>query len=210
MECTGRVFMLDDDMIMLNMYHDILEARGYDVFTTNNAYKFLLYAKEVTPTIFIIDVNMPQVTGWEVVKMIAKEPKFDEVPIVMYTISSDRDLAHVSGIAHFLHKPVDTEKLIEVIDAYCAGHKKHDILLIEDYEPEISEVKQALDEMKIDYFEVNDVRFANVYLGKNKPKIVCVKFDRSKFDEVKDEIHHDKIFYVENRQNIKELSSLLK
>ena len=40
---AGRVFMLDDDLFFLELYRNLLEARGYEVFTETNAYKFLLY-----------------------------------------------------------------------------------------------------------------------------------------------------------------------
>ena len=67
MDKLGKVFMLDDDFILLDMYRSLLESHGFDVFTTDNAYKFILYAREIHPDIFILDINMPVMNGWEVV-----------------------------------------------------------------------------------------------------------------------------------------------
>lgn len=78
-EKLGRVFMLDDDLIVLNLYREMLEKIGYEVFATANAYQFLLYAKELMPDLFILDINMPEITGWEVMNRLAAEdrhPKF--------------------------------------------------------------------------------------------------------------------------------------
>lgn len=210
MDKAGKVFMLDDDVIILNLYHDLLEAKGYDVFTTDNAYKFLLYAKEMLPDIFILDLNMPKVTGWEVLDMISKDKKLKQVPVLLFTVNSDKELANMKGVAHFLHKPVAVERLMDVIGAYCEGGKSSDILLINDYNQEGSAVKEAIEEKQLSYFELNDIKFANIYLKKNHPKIVCVRFPKQRYDAVKSEIKHDKVFYVENRQNIEELVSFLK
>lgn len=210
MEKSGRVFMLDDDVIILNLYHDLLEAKGYDIFTTNNAYKFLLYAKEMLPDIFILDLNMPEVTGWEVLEMISKDEKLRQVPVLLFTVHSDKELANMKGVAHFLHKPVAVEKLTEVIGAYCSGGKNPDILLINDYNEDGTAIKEAIEEKQLSYFELNDVKFANIYLKKNHPKIVCVRYPKQRYDEMKADIKHDKVFYVENRQNIEELVSFLK
>lgn len=210
MEKAGRVFMLDDDVIILNLYHDLLEAKGYDVFTTNNAYKFLLYAKEMLPDIFILDLNMPEVTGWEVLEMISKDAKLKQVPVLLFTVHSDKELANMKGVAHFLHKPVAVERLTEVIGAYCEGGKNPDILLINDYNEDGVAIKEAIEEKQLSYFELNDIKFANMYLKKNHPKIVCVRYPKQRYDMVKSEIKHDKVFYVENRQNIEELVLFLK
>src|SRR5574344_1616713 len=146
MEKSGRVFMLDDDMIVLNLYHDLLESQGYDVFTTNNAYKFLLYAKEIIPDVLVLDINMPEVTGWEIVRRISKENKLKDIPVIVFTVETDKALADVKGVTHLLNKPVDNEYLFEIIDTYCMGNKNHDILLIHQYNPEESCVKAVADE----------------------------------------------------------------
>lgn len=51
MSKAGKVFMLDDDRIFLELYRNLLSDRGFDVFTTNNAYKFLLYGRELVPDV---------------------------------------------------------------------------------------------------------------------------------------------------------------
>ena len=73
MDKLGKVFMLDDDFILLDMYRSLLESHGFDVFTTDNAYKFILYAREIHPDIFILDINMPVMNGWEVVLRLKRE-----------------------------------------------------------------------------------------------------------------------------------------
>lgn len=63
MSKAGKVFMLDDDRIFLELYRNLLSDRGFDVFTTNNAYKFLLYGRELVPDVMFLDINMPRMNG---------------------------------------------------------------------------------------------------------------------------------------------------
>lgn len=205
----GKVFMLDDDIFFLNLYHDMLDKRGYEVFSTTNAYKFLLYSKEIHPDIFILDVNMPDVSGWEVLHLLDEESK-KRSPVLMTTVSADKELAVAKGVAHYLQKPFDLDHFLEIVEVYCQGEKQHDILLIRDYDPFSEKVLEDINDLGLSCFEVNDAHAADIYLRRNHPKTVCVNIAKSRYDDVKSSLKHDKIFYVENRADIENLVSLLK
>lgn len=209
MDKLGKVFMLDDDIFFLNLYHDLLEKRGFDIFTTTNAYQFLMYAKEINPDIFVLDINMPEVSGWEVLHMLDSNLK-NGAPVVMTTVSSDKQLAVAKGVAHYLYKPVEMESLLEIIEAYCLGDKKHDVLLIDDYNPFSAVIKETLGGYGLSAFEVNDLRAAELYMRKNKPRAVCINSSVYSNDEINGRVQHDNIFYVENRTHLEKLASFLK
>lgn len=209
MDKLGKIFMLDDDIFFLNLYHDLLEKRGFDVFTTTNAYQFLMYAKEVHPDVFVLDVNMPDACGWEVFHLLDEEAK-NRAPVIMTTVASDKGLAVAKGVAHYLRKPVKMDNLLELLEAYCLGKKQHDILLISEYHPFTGSVRDAINEFGFSCFEVNDLKAARFYLHKNRPKAVCINFSEPYSEEIKSEIEHDHIFCVENRSHIEKLASFLK
>lgn len=206
----NRVFMLDDDTIILSLYRDLLESRGYEVFTTTNAYKFLLYAKELTPDVFILDVNMPELGGWEVVNLLNKDEKFQNIPVIMLTVVSEYGLSVAKGVAHYLNKPTDSEKILDIVETYCRGNKEHDLLLVDDYEPLFSPVKDAIMANKYTFFEVHDINAANVYLNKNHPQIVCVKYEKKYYEDAKRRLNHNRVYFVEDKQSIDNLRDVIK
>lgn len=205
---AGRVFMLDDDIFFLKLYQNFLEARGYKVFAETNAYKFLLYAKEIHPDVVVLNIHMSEVSGWEVLQLLDSETKAC-APIIM-TAEKDKDLAVAKGVAHYLPKPLEAEKFVEIVQTYCAGQKAHDILLLEDYNPFDVAAQQAFDELNLSFFAVNDAQAAVLYLNKNVPKAVCVRLNAERFEEVKPRLKHERIICVENRDTIKKLALLLK
>lgn len=209
MDKLGKIFMLDDDIFFLNLYHDVLEKRGFDIFTTTNAYQFLMYAKEIRPDIFILDINMPEVSGWEVLNLLDADLK-NIAPVIMTTVVSDKKLAVAKGVAHYLYKPVEIDNLLEIIEAYCLGEKVHDVLLLDDYNSFTPVIKEMLGGKGLSAFEVNDLRAAELYLQKNKPRSVCINSSVYSDDEINERIQHDNIFYVENRMHLEKLASFLK
>ena len=206
----GRVFMLDDDLIVLNLYREMLEKTGYEVFATANAYQFLLYAKELMPDLFILDINMPEITGWEVMSRLAAEERTSEIPVIVMSVLADKALAVQKGAAHYLNKPVKVEDLLEILEAYCIGNKKHDILLLEDFEPMKKPIRQRMEERKWSCFEVNDLKAAKRYLQKNNPKVVVVNLPKNRFGKVLNELKHPLIRYLESYEQVDDLEELLK
>ncbi len=206
----GRVFMLDDDLIVLNLYREMLEKTGYEVFATANAYQFLLYARELMPDLVILDINMPEITGWEVMSRLAAEEQTSEIPVVVMSVLADKALAVQKGAAHYLNKPVKPEDLLEILEAYCVGNKKHDVLLLEDFEPMKKTLRQRMEERKWSCFEVNDLKAAKRYLQKNNPKIVVVSLPHNRLGKVMNELKHPLVRYLESYEQVDDLEELLK
>lgn len=209
-EKLGRVFMLDDDLIVLNLYREMLEKIGYEVFATANAYQFLLYAKELMPDLFILDINMPEITGWEVMNRLAAEDRTSEIPVIVMSVLADKALAVQKGAAHYLNKPVRLEDLLEILEAYCIGNKKHDVLLLEDFEPMKKSLRQRMEERRWSCFEVNDLKAAKRYLQKNNPKVVVVNLPKNRLGQVLNELKHPLIRYLESYEQVDGLEELLK
>lgn len=205
MNSLGKIFMLDDDGIILDLYKELFEAKGYDVFATTNAYQLLRYAQEINPDIFILDVNMPEMSGWEVLQQINKDTKLHEIPVLMLSVSRDIDLAIAKGAAHFLNKPIEMEKLNEIVEAYCIGNKHHDVLLLEDFETLGSPFEKSIIDRRLSYFGVHDVWAARRYLQKNFPQIVCICYAELDYEQAKKQLQHDKIYRVDQRQSIDDI-----
>jgi polar-differentiation response regulator divK len=210
MDKLGKVFMLDDDLILLDMYRSLLESHGFDVFTTDNAYKFILYAREIHPDIFILDINMPVMNGWEVVLRLKREERLKHIPVVMLTVRHDKRLAHAYGIANYLNKPLDAPGLLDVVESYCVGSKNHDILLLGDFWPESNILRTEMSRRQWVFFEVYDLEAAELYLSKNRPKAVCLGMPEDKCEQARLRLNHPLIMPLRNMQDLNNLERFIK
>lgn len=202
---AGKVFILDDDLLFLELCKSFLETRGFKVFAEAKVDKFLQYIQSEIPDVVVLDVNMPEASGWEVLHLLRKIFK-TYVPVILTTVEADKELAAAKGIAHYFSKPLDLSRLAEVIGAYCEGGKKHDVLMIEDYQPFELPWREDIRNNGWSCFGVCDFLAAELYLQKNSPKVVCVGTSKEIFDKFKDKLKHPKVIYVENRQEIKKLA----
>lgn len=209
MEKLGKICMLDDDEIVLDLFNDWLSSRGYEILATPNVYKFLSYAREIIPDVFVLDLSMPEISGWEVLELIDDDKRLRTVPVMMITHSAEKNLAKHTGVAHYIPKPTSLEKVMDIIEAYCIGRKDHDILLIDKYEPENNLAVVTLARQNLTCFEVHDPEAAKVYLDKNFPRGICVYLPYEECQGWELPIKNEKIFYVENPHSLENIAALL-
>lgn len=202
---VGKVFILDDDPFFLDLCKSILETRDFEVFAEAKVDKFLQHIYSQIPDVVVLDVNMPQASAWEVLPFLFERFK-TYVPIVLTTVEADKELAAAKGIAHYFSKPLDIPRFIDVLEAYCLGGKKHDVLMIEDYRPFETPLREEVRHQGFSCFGVYDFAAAELYLQKNFPKVICVGTSRERFECFKAKLSHSNIIYVENRQAIKNLT----
>lgn len=86
MEQSGKVILLvDDDLTLLEMYEDRLKAEGFTIVQAKNGEEALNKAREVKPALVILDVMMPKVNGFDVLKNLRGDQEFKDIPIIMLT-----------------------------------------------------------------------------------------------------------------------------
>ncbi len=81
----------------------------------------LKLAREKNPALITLEVVMPGIDGWTVLKSLKSDPELSAIPVVMVSISDDEDRGLAMGAADFLVKPVDRERMAGILAAYRVG-----------------------------------------------------------------------------------------
>lgn len=115
---TPIVLVADDSRTVLAMVTSRLERGGYEVVTAANGKDALELARERTPTLVILDVEMPELDGLEVTRRLRAEPATSQIPIILLT-SRDEELSVMAGIAAgataYITKPFSPQELEDQI-----------------------------------------------------------------------------------------------
>jgi len=79
------VLIVEDDNFLLNMYRTKLELEGYTVLTATNGEAGWKTIKEKKPNLVLLDIIMPKMNGWEVLKEIKSDKNLKNIPVIMLT-----------------------------------------------------------------------------------------------------------------------------
>jgi signal transduction histidine kinase len=113
-----RVLIVEDSEDTLEMLRVWFEEMGCQVITADSAKKALEEAARAAPDIIISDIGMPDADGYELLKRLRRQPGFEKIPAIAlsgFAMEEDRSRSRAAGFNEHLSKPVEIDKLLNVI-----------------------------------------------------------------------------------------------
>jgi two-component system chemotaxis response regulator CheY len=112
----GRVLIVDDARTVRLYYRGILEGAGIDVAEATNGLEGLERAGEVLPDLLVVDINMPKMDGYTMLRAIRADARTRSIPAIMISTEAegrDAQRAYDAGANVYLVKPVRPARLLE-------------------------------------------------------------------------------------------------
>jgi CheY-like chemotaxis protein len=115
-----QILIVEDDRDTREMLEHFLELEGFDVRTAANGEGALQSLQTVgSPCLILLDLMMPVMNGWQFREVQSRDPELSKIPVVVVTAAGPRaDIPAIQADA-WLSKPVDFDKLLATISAFC-------------------------------------------------------------------------------------------
>jgi CheY-like chemotaxis protein len=122
MGSKSDVLIVEDDFDIREVLTEVLKDEGYSVMGAANGREALdlLASAESLPSLILLDLMMPVMSGWQFVAEQRQIPAYAAIPVVV--VSADGNLqqkAGTLGASGFLRKPIEIESLLGVVARYC-------------------------------------------------------------------------------------------
>jgi CheY-like chemotaxis protein len=113
-----RILIVDDDVDAADDLASLLQAAGYgDTRVAHTGATALALAVEFVPTVLLVDLNLPDMSGYDVARQLSQHPQLQNLRLIALTANSEhpgRELAREAGIERYLIKPVGAAALDEL------------------------------------------------------------------------------------------------
>ncbi len=113
------VMVVDDSLTVRKITARLLERAGYQVVTAKDGLDALEQLSEISPSVILLDIEMPRMDGFELTKHLRRDPNKRRLPIIMITsriADKHRNYAYEMGVDAYLGKPYQEEELLQLID----------------------------------------------------------------------------------------------
>ncbi len=140
------ILVIDDDPDSRELLRRTLEGDGYTVATAASGDEGLEMARTLSPVLITLDVMMPGMDGWAVLQRLKSEPVLAKIPVMMVTISGEKEMGSTLGAVEHLTKPVDRDTLRRLAAQYAVPDGGGHALVVDDDESIRALFKRALDE----------------------------------------------------------------
>jgi DNA-binding response OmpR family regulator len=114
-----KILVVDDEEDILHFLELVLREKGYDVVTAANGHEALTTAQIERPDLVLLDIMMPQMDGWEVLKLLRIDDDTAQIPVAMLsarTEAKDRVQGLQEGAVDYICKPFSLQELLVKIE----------------------------------------------------------------------------------------------
>ncbi len=114
-----KILVAEDDLASRELIREILEARGYEVVEVGDGQEAVQKIAEKKPDLVLLDIQMPLLDGFGVLRQLRQDSRFASLPVVAvtsYAMGGDREKALAAGFDAYLTKPINAAALNKQIE----------------------------------------------------------------------------------------------
>ena len=115
---TKKVLIVEDNELNMKLFHDLLDAQGYQTLQTREGLQALALAREHHPDLILMDIQLPEISGLEVTKWLKEDEELASIPVVAVTafaMKGDEERIREGGCEAYISKPISVSHFLETI-----------------------------------------------------------------------------------------------
>jgi PAS domain S-box-containing protein len=172
---AGRtILVIDDDPEACEIIERFLVRDGFDVVKAHSGEEGLRLAHDVHPSAITLDVMMPDMDGWAVLRSIKADPHLSDIPVVMVTMVDDKTRGYSLGATDYLTKPVDRDALLCSLDRYKCDRPPCPVMVVEDDVDTRSMLARTLKKDGWTVFEAGNGQEALDQMRREQPELILL------------------------------------
>ncbi|HEX2242545.1 MAG TPA: response regulator [Gammaproteobacteria bacterium] len=121
-QCAARkVLIVEDNVLNMKLFNDLLEVHGYTVFQAANGLEALHIAQLNRPDLILMDIQLPEMSGLEVTERLKADEELRSIPIVAITafaMKGDEEKIRHAGCDGYLTKPISIAEFLQTVEQY--------------------------------------------------------------------------------------------
>ena len=169
-----KVLVIDDDPDSLVLMEDYLADFGCEVLQASSGRVGLEMARTHRPDLVTLDLHMPDIDGWEVLRTLKAEPEVSHIPVVIASVAANEGRGRLFGAVDLLTKPIERSDLLRVLWRQLVNQHGRKVLLVDD-DPEIQALlKSGLALDNLDVHCVSNGEKALRFLERDTPAAVLL------------------------------------
>src|ERR1700692_2696685 len=112
------VLIVEDNELNMKLFHDLLDAQGYEPLQTREGLAALALAREHKPDLILMDIQLPEISGLEVTKWLKEDASLRSIPVVAVTafaMKGDEEVIRQGGCEAYISKPISVTSFLETV-----------------------------------------------------------------------------------------------
>jgi DNA-binding response OmpR family regulator len=115
------ILIIEDEKLIIVSTQMVLEAAGFRVESAMNGEEGIAKARELSPSLILLDIMMPGIDGWETLTRLKRDPETADISVIIFTArehSRGHQKSAEMGAADYFRKPFEPDELIELVEKH--------------------------------------------------------------------------------------------
>ena len=168
------ILVIDDDLEVHRLLSHTIGTEDYTLKFAASGQEGLRLARELQPDVITLDVLMPDMDGWTVLSLLKEEPELRQIPVIILSVRPDQDFGFAMGIADYIQKPIDKQRLLGSLQKFQRRAKEPRILVVEDDADMRSLLRRMLEREQWQVSEAANGRQALKHLQQHVPTLIIL------------------------------------
>ncbi len=113
-----KILIVEDNELNLKLFCDLLRAHGFEVEPVRDGREALAKAQAFAPDLIVMDIQMPHISGLELIEQLKAEPELAPVPVLAvtaYAAKGDEERIREAGAEGYVSKPISVMRFVEAV-----------------------------------------------------------------------------------------------
>ena len=172
-----RILVIEDDVVAAGLIESQLFSLGYEVIRCDQPQRAVATAVELQPNAITLDLLMKPISGWEVLVQLKRDPRTENIPVIVITIADQPAMGTILGADEYLVKPVNKAALVAAVER-CLGTRPvsglRPILIVEDDQSTREVITELLTTEGYVVATAADGAQARAHVGSTLPELVIL------------------------------------
>ncbi len=112
------ILIVEDNDLNMKLFNDLLQAHGYETLQTMDGRDVMKLARDHHPDLIIMDIQLPEISGLEVTKMLKADEELKDIPVLAVTafaMKGDEEKIREGGCEGYIAKPISVPTFLETV-----------------------------------------------------------------------------------------------
>jgi len=169
-----NILLIDDEPFNYQLMQRYLAKEGWTLAFSETGAKGIELALQLRPHVILLDILMPSMDGWTVLAAIKSHPELQDIPVVIWSMTNDKQLGYTLGASEFLTKPLQRDRLLQVMNKYIPMHGDQTVLVIEDDAATNELMTRLLHKEGYSVIQARNGKLALDYMGNMTPNLILL------------------------------------
>jgi len=180
----GIILVIDNDIIIRELFQENLSQLGYAVAVAQDGNQGIELAHKLHPDCILLDVNMPEKDGWQVLSILKSDPQLVTIPVIMMLMNTDKQTGYAMGAADCLDKTMLHSQLPILLQKHQIGDNSTVmvVMVVDDDKLQREMLTTLLEDKGLQVLSAENGQIALTQIEQKKPGLILLDLNMPVMD----------------------------